>query len=727
MNKYENLSKEELLKLIEKQEAELKSKKYGLVWDAEREPEQVVLDCESNLPVLKRVKGKEIRTNDEDDNILIEGDNYHALTVLNYTHKEKIDVIYIDPPYNTGNKDFVYNDRYVDREDGYRHSKWLNFMEKRLNLAKNLLKETGVIFISIDDNEVAQLKMLCDKVFGEINFENIFNIKVRHENRILRQDIRYQQTLEYLVCYSKQSKIYTPARIENLKDIENDYRYEIKISAKKPDKIVNIKGYDIEIYQKEDYKLIQVNNGLGSLKQYSIRGSLITQKGSASEFYEKNLKQRKGEDGLGALYRVMGMGEKGDGLGYRFITQPSSNKIKNGIYYQGRPIKIKTNNNLPYPNYFDFVGEFNNVGYEGETDFKNGKKPLVFIEKILQIAGFSRNGTILDFFAGSGSVGHAILGLNKKDNGNRKFILCTNNDLNGYEKEFREKNTSEKEMQKYGICQRVTYPRLEKVIKGYQNSKAEDVEGLGGNLQYFKTDLVKKTTAVQTKLDITFKCTEMLCVKENIFNLEKEVEDWKIFSSNKKDKFLCIYYNFIEKSFDDFLTELKKIKAEKAVYIFSLSDELDEEIIAGVENARLESIPQKILKVYEEWVKKNVPMRSDLILLEFQRAKERIFDQEDKEEGARLLRIVLEKTIVKISQQNGVEFLKENAKGEKTSILNDKLKGKSIFSKVQWEENKTFLAIGNYAAHGEYDQYELEQVKNFYKHVQALLSKFNLE
>lgn len=93
-NKYQNLSKEELLRLVEKQDVELASKKYGLVWDSEREPEQVVLDCENNLPVLKRVKGKEIRTVDEEDNILIEGDNYHALTVLNYTHKEKIDVIY---------------------------------------------------------------------------------------------------------------------------------------------------------------------------------------------------------------------------------------------------------------------------------------------------------------------------------------------------------------------------------------------------------------------------------------------------------------------------------------------------------------------------------------------------------------------------------------------------------------------------------------------------------
>ena len=105
MSKYKNFSKEELIALVEKQDSELASKKYGLVWDAEREPEQVVLDCENNLPILKRVKGKEVRNNDNEDNILIEGDNYHALTVLNYTHQDKIDVIYIDPPYNTGAQD----------------------------------------------------------------------------------------------------------------------------------------------------------------------------------------------------------------------------------------------------------------------------------------------------------------------------------------------------------------------------------------------------------------------------------------------------------------------------------------------------------------------------------------------------------------------------------------------------------------------------------------------
>jgi adenine-specific DNA-methyltransferase len=204
MSKYDNLSKEELLRLVERQESELKSKKYGLVWDSEREPEQVVLNCENNLPILKRVKGKEIRTVDEDDNILIEGDNYHALTVLNYTHKEKVDVIYIDPPYNTGNKDFIYNDRYVDKEDGFRHSKWLNFMGKRLKLAKSLLKETGVIFISIDDHELAQLKLLCDEIFGEDNLITNICVKMSHLSgvKMSHLDKKLPKLKESLFLYS---------------------------------------------------------------------------------------------------------------------------------------------------------------------------------------------------------------------------------------------------------------------------------------------------------------------------------------------------------------------------------------------------------------------------------------------------------------------------------------------------------------------------------------------
>jgi len=161
---------EKLQKEIERLKKELKKKKkYGLVW--EEKPEEVVEMCKEKLPVLKEVKSKEIITDkNKPMNLLIEGDNYHVLSVLNYTHKGKIDVIYIDPPYNRGSSDFKYNDKFVDREDGYKHSKWLNFMRNRLTLAKAVLKNTGVIFISIDENEFAQLKILLDEIFEENNF-----------------------------------------------------------------------------------------------------------------------------------------------------------------------------------------------------------------------------------------------------------------------------------------------------------------------------------------------------------------------------------------------------------------------------------------------------------------------------------------------------------------------------------------------------------------------------
>ena len=159
-----NEEKSDLLGLLRKQ------KRYGLVW--EDKPEDVEERLREELPVLVEDASKAIISTEADapNHILIEGDNLEALTALAYTHEGKIDVIYIDPPYNTGNKDFVYNDHYVDKEDSYRHSKWLSFMSRRLKIAKQLLSDKGVIFISIDDNEQAQLKLLCDEVFGEQNF-----------------------------------------------------------------------------------------------------------------------------------------------------------------------------------------------------------------------------------------------------------------------------------------------------------------------------------------------------------------------------------------------------------------------------------------------------------------------------------------------------------------------------------------------------------------------------
>ena len=157
-NDYSSWSKEDLIKKVKALE---KRKRYGLVWDSEREPEKVVLDCQKELPVLRELKEKEILSSKDDvTHILIEGDNYHALCVLNYTHERSIDVIYIDPPYNTGARDWKYNNDFVDGEDPYRHTKWLSFMNNRLSISKNLLSDDGIICVTADDYEMPRLWLL---------------------------------------------------------------------------------------------------------------------------------------------------------------------------------------------------------------------------------------------------------------------------------------------------------------------------------------------------------------------------------------------------------------------------------------------------------------------------------------------------------------------------------------------------------------------------------------
>ena len=173
-----NITDEKILTNLSMIENELTKKKYGLIW--EEHEERVDKELETQIPTFEEIKDKEIVSNpDAKFNFLLEGDNLHSLYLLEKTHKEKIDVIYIDPPYNTGSKDFIYNDKIIDDEDGYKHSKWLSFMNKRLQMAQRLLSDTGVIFISIDDNEIAQLKLLCDTIFNEINRISIHHVQVR--------------------------------------------------------------------------------------------------------------------------------------------------------------------------------------------------------------------------------------------------------------------------------------------------------------------------------------------------------------------------------------------------------------------------------------------------------------------------------------------------------------------------------------------------------------------
>ncbi|WP_252344736.1 site-specific DNA-methyltransferase, partial [Gemella sp. zg-1178] len=195
---------DESLRALGQIETALNEKKYGLVW--EKHTEKVDEMLEHNIPVFCEDENRKITAKENEVyNFLLEGDNLHSLKLLEKTHKGKIDVIYIDPPYNTGNKDFIYNDSFVDKTDGYSHSKWLSFMEQRLEIARELLSDEGVIFISIDDNEQAQLKLLCDEVFGEENYVGHFIWVRKKKGSFLNKKIR--KMTEYVLCYTSNERI----------------------------------------------------------------------------------------------------------------------------------------------------------------------------------------------------------------------------------------------------------------------------------------------------------------------------------------------------------------------------------------------------------------------------------------------------------------------------------------------------------------------------------------
>lgn len=201
MLKDENKTNDEVLIAIGEIESELTSKKYGLVW--EEHQENVDLQLLDNIPVFSEVPEKEISAiKNGDYNFLLEGDNLHSLYLLEKTYTEGIDVIYIDPPYNTLNQ-FVYDDNRVGDDDTFKHSKWLSFMKKRLTIAYNLLKDDGIIMVSIDDKEQASLKLLMDEIFDEDNRISTHHVQVRYAEKSLTDGKQVKPVMEYIYIYAK--------------------------------------------------------------------------------------------------------------------------------------------------------------------------------------------------------------------------------------------------------------------------------------------------------------------------------------------------------------------------------------------------------------------------------------------------------------------------------------------------------------------------------------------
>lgn len=572
------LQEKELLARISELELEIKKiknrKKYGLVW--EDKPEDVVLQCKENIPILKEVKTRKlVSDNSLPTNILIEGDNYHSLSVLNYTHRGAVDVIYADPPYNTGSTDWRYNNDYVDRTDSFRHSKWISFMEKRLRLAKNLLKEDGIICVTIDDYEISRLILLMEEIFGEFNHLGTVPIRNNPAGRSTTKGISI--THEYAVFFGKTDKAFVSRLDRNQSQLDRYDESDDKgtfewVNFRKP-------GSMREESPKMYYPIFVSSDSVRLPK-------LIWEENE--DDYKLLEKPKKGEE---IIYPIDDDGKQRRwrwGI-ERFVKEQNdlmsrSSKGKLHVYVKGR-----MNDDGVLPMTWWDKKEYSSTAYGtnllkdifAELQIFSYPKSLYAVMDSIRVMSDKKDAVVLDFFAGSGTTGHATLELNKQDGGKRKFILCTNNENK--------------------ICEEVTYERIKRVAKGYKNRKGEKVEGLGGNLCYFKTDLVSvdklRRISDESKIKVTYQAGEMIALRENTLNEIEKNDWWQVFEGD--GKLTAIYFTENKTKLKELLKMLEKKNQPTTLYIFGWGkNEYKNDY--STHSIRVEDIPEPILEVYKE-------------------------------------------------------------------------------------------------------------------------------
>ena len=573
-----NTNEKELLARIQDLEKQIKNlkdrKKFGLVW--EDKPEEIVLACETQVPILKEVKNRKlVSDNKTPTNILIEGDNYHSLSVLNYTHANSIDVIYIDPPYNTGSTDWRYNNDYVDKEDSFRHSKWISFMDKRLRMARNLLKENGVICVTIDDYEISRLLILMEEIFNEFNHLGTVPIRNNPAGRSTTKGISI--THEYAIFFGKTEKSRVGRLERNQKQID---RYKEEDSKGKFEWVNFRKPGSMRSESPKMFYPIFISKDkirLPKIEWNDIKEEwTLKEKPNKDEFViypiDDDGKERRWRWGIERFENER------EELSPRFL------KNKPHAYVKGR---INDEGVLPMT-WWD-KKEYSSTAYDtnllkdifAELQIFSYPKSLYAVIDSILVMSENKEAVVLDFFAGSGTTGHAVLELNKQDGGNRKFILCTNNENK--------------------IAEEVTYERLKRVIKGYKNKKGEKVAGLGGNLSYYKTDLVDieklQRISDESKIKITYQAGEMIAIRENTLNESDKNDWWQVFEN--EDKKTAIYFKEDKAKLPELVKLLEQENKPTVLYIFGWGkNEYKNEY--STKNIKVEDIPEPIIEVYKE-------------------------------------------------------------------------------------------------------------------------------
>lgn len=579
------------------------TKKYGLVW--EDKPEDVEEELRTKLPVLKEVKERAIINDTETEtypnHILIEGDNLHALTALTFTHEGAIDIIYIDPPYNTGSKeDFKFNDHYVDKEDSYRHSKWLSFMHKRLQIAKRLLKDDGIIFCSIGDDEIAQFTLLMSEVFTEYNQLGII---ARVAKTAGDKGKYFAPSKDYILVYSK-----IKSEVDSFKDTVNEALF------KKTEKEGERKGEkyrdDVAFYQSSLDPMRGCTN-----QRYFVEcpdGSLVIPPGNIFPIEVKDGAKIPPESEVDKVWRWSS--DTYDKKKHLLVFKKSNktplmdqhgSQAKYNIYTKSYLSDRSEKGKSPR----DYLDEF--INRKGADFIKQYdinfeySKPLELIRHFLKISNKSNSITILDFFAGSGTALHSTLLLNNEDGGNRKCIITTNNEG--------------------AICDEVTYPRAQRIINKYVNRKGVEMPYFSkNNLRYYQCDFVSREPSIKNKRNLTILAAELMCIKEDVyFECTSEIiskpKEWISFFTNKAGKYLCIIYDDLR--INDGIIALQNLitssqLSEKIkVYVFSNGQyPYTEDFEEVLDHIILSALPDAVYKAYQNVL----PKKNKLLIPELE-------------------------------------------------------------------------------------------------------------
>lgn len=472
---------------------------YDFTWVGKRAALQ-----EAAAPIRKTLRPcpEESVDWDKTQNLYIEGDNLEVLKLLQNSYMGKVKMIYIDPPYNTGN-DFVYHDDFTQSaeeydesnhdEEGNRyrrntdsngrfHSDWCSMIYARLMIARTLLADDGVIFISMDDNEYENLKKISDEVFGCDNYQATMNVQVRYGEKSLNEEKPFKPMLEYVLVYAKNAKTFSPNRPTEQYGLER-FVYEIKELC--DGALLNINGQKVILFKKGEWEVVKHEKGsLSYLKDTWISGSVYTNM-SYGQVFQKIVEPRVSTDGLGCLYKILGRGE--DGLGYRYYTGPQKVSATRGKMFSGVPLSrvedIKNGTGSlrfkPILCYNDYSADFGNIRHEGGIPFNSGKKPVKMLTHLINLQQ-DKNCIVMDFFSGSASTAHAVFQQNIIDGGKRTFIMV----------QIPEKIDEKNELRKEGftnICE-VGKERIRRAGKKIKEENPLTTQDLDIGFRVFKCD-----------------------------------------------------------------------------------------------------------------------------------------------------------------------------------------------------------------------------------------------